>query len=801
MIDTLKRLHRMSRAEVAHRLREQFRRRADKVKFIAPSCFGNDVELERWIEAPASLKEYFREGPARRFYTSTRHREKIDKLFRQHYPRWLERAMDDAAALCRHEVHLLAYRDLSLGSPINWHADAISGFQWPRRYWADYDLVNDPPADAKIVHELNRHQHLPRLAKAFFLTNDESCAREAVDQMMSWIDQNPCRDGINWQSSLELAIRSLSWLWTIFMLLPSTSLDDDRLRPICRSLFAQLDHVYRYPSVYTSPNTHLIGEAAALFIAGVLFPEFPRAQRWREFGEATLIEQIKNQVSDDGVYRELSSYYHCYAADFYLHALALARANRIAFPEFVWSRLAGMFEFVAHLTRPDGTIPLLGDDDGGRVLALSSQNYTSYRDGLCSGAVLFRRPDFKYQAGGFCEESLWLLGEDAWALFNSVRSHWPAGLSRLFADGGYCIQRSGWGVEDSHVTFDCGGLGFGTGGHSHADALSLTLFSGGHEFLIDAGTLVYNGARHWRQFFRSTAAHNTVVVDGESQCQSASTFQWKTRVAARVRTRVALPEIDYIEGEHEGYSRPSNGVTHSRRLIHVRPNYWIVIDQCRGEGEHDFDFLYHFAPDARLVVTSDEKRGDVDCRAQIGDAGLQLSMFASAPIQAEVICGETIGVQGWSSRLYGERCASPVLKASMHSGSPVSTMTFLLPGNRPMRSRGFSLNSSEALAAAIADGDYEDIVVLGCPDRELHLMGYVMRGEFFWLRTLHGQLRKLLAVNACSFSRHGDMVFENTEAIPYVQTEFWENGILTERGENEGKVYVRDLRDRQFQRH
>jgi hypothetical protein len=92
-------------------------------------------------------------------------------------------------------------------------------------------------------------------------------------------------------------------------------------------------------------------------------------------------------------------------------------------------------------------------------------------------------------------------------------------------------------------------------------------------------------------------------------------------------------------------------------------------------------------------------------------------------------------------------------------------------------------------------------VVLASPDRDLDLMGCVMRGEFFWLRTQGGNLRKLLAVNAYSFSHQGDTVFESADAIPYVQTEFWENGILTERGENEGKVYVRDLRDRQFQRH
>src|SRR5262249_33536788 len=156
------------------------------------------------------------------------------------------------------------------------------------------------------------------------------------------------------------------------------------------------------------------------------------------------------------------------------------------------------------------------------------ENYVSYRDGLCSGAVLFARPDFRYQARGFSEESLWLLGEKAWPIFNSLPAERPSELSRAFKDAGYFIQRSGWDSDNTQLTFDCGGMGLGSGGHAHADALSLTAFVGGHELLIDAGTSIYNCSPEWRRFFRSTAAHNTVVVDQKSQCEPGATFRWKT---------------------------------------------------------------------------------------------------------------------------------------------------------------------------------------------------------------------------------------------------------------------------------
>jgi hypothetical protein len=562
----------------------------------------------------------------------------------------------------------------------------------------------------------------------------------------------------------------------------------------------------------------LIGEATSLFVAGILFQELPRAQNWRQFGQRTLVDEMERQVCEDGVYGELSTYYHCYAADFYLHALALALQNHIEFPEWVWTRWSRMIDFVMHVTHPDGTIPLLGDDDGGRVLAIASENYSSYRDGLCSGAVLLGRGDLKYRALGYREETLWLLGTESWPKFDSVALRQPCELRGSFDKAGYWIRRSGWGAHDTQVIFDCGGLGIGSGGHGHADALALTVFSGGHEFLIDPGTSLYNAAPEWRRFFRSTAAHNTVVVDNKGQSEPGGTFRWKSKAGGRPLKQITLDEIDYIDGEvdlvegrarnlsFEHFMGPKklrrrSSIRHRRRLIHVSPNYWIVLDDVSGEGTHDFDFLYHFAPNAHLSVLSDEKRGEIECRAAIEHAGLQMYMYSSNAVRAEAVCGQTGPIQGWSSRLYGERRASPVLKVTVNGSAPVSMMSFLVPGNEPICSHRFACKSSLVTAATIRDGEYDDIVVMGLDDVELRLMDYQMRGECFWVRTEQGGLRRLFAVNAHSFSCGSETIFESQEAIPYVQAYFWDSGIVIERGDNEGKVYVRDLRDRQFQRH
>src|SRR5207244_2543733 len=156
-----------------------------------------------------------------------------------------------------------------------------------------------------------------------------------------------------------------------------------------------------------------------------------------------------------------------------------------------------------HFTRPDGTLPPIGDDDGGRASALVQRNYRSFQDGLCLGAILFQRGDFKRQSGDFTEEALWLLGKDAWRVFTELPADPPSETRRDFPRAGYLVQRSGWGPSDSHVIFDRGGLGMLTGGHAHADALSFTLFHRGRDLIIDPGTFVYNCAPEWRNYFRS----------------------------------------------------------------------------------------------------------------------------------------------------------------------------------------------------------------------------------------------------------------------------------------------------------
>ncbi len=745
----MRRLAAMRPREIAHRAREKAWSQLERFG-VRPRNSG----LPR-----GSLRSWLADAPLRRFYPGIADSDRA--WVRANFPEWIAAAEAEADRICRHEFQLLGFPPVTLEGDIDWHRDPCSGHRWELKFWTSYKPQDDAGGrDVKIIHELNRHQHLPRLAKAWLWTGNESYASEAVAQMLSWIDQNPPGMGINWQSSLELAIRSVSWQWTIFALLGCKAFDESAAEKICTSLFAQLQHVSRHLSTYTSPNTHLIGEAAALFIAGLVFGEHACAFDWLATGAAVLNQEARKQVLDGAVYGELSSWYHCYTIDFYLQTAILARQNRRDLAPDTERTLENMLEFLMHLTRPDGSIPLLGDDDGGRALALARRDYRSFSEALAIGAILFHRSDFKQQAARLYEEAYWLFGRRGLETYREIGTDTPHGKTLFFPTAGYALQRSGWHAGAAHLVFDCGGLGILAGGHAHADALSLNLFSGGKEMLVDPGTFVYNGQPHWRSYFRSTRAHNTVTVDGRDQTEMAGTFAWNSGLPSRGSFRAmrtvphlgAAEPVEWMEGEHEGYA--SAGVSHRRSVLRAPGDYWIVLDRFSGSGKHRFDFHYHFGAEThpRLIRAED---GVTEVRAQA--CSFILGMGGSEPLESVLLCGETDSQNGWASRSYGEKHPIPTLRSVMSADlaqGSAGAITLLIPGAADARIRWLPLEAGRGIACSVERGGFTDTLVFSPGGTEVQAAGAILKGEFLWMRSQRrerGQLQSSLTIRAESF--------------------------------------------------
>jgi len=211
-------------------------------------------------------------------------------------------------------------------------------------------------------------------------------------------------------------------------------------------------------------------------------------------------------------------------------------------------------------------------------------------------------------------------------------------------------------------------------GHGHADLLSIQGSVFGQPCLVDAGTYGYTAEPRWRDFFRGTTAHSTVVVDGLGQAVPAGPFKWDARPRARLHRWQSTEASDDAEASHDAYSRLADPVVHRRRVLFVKPGYWVFVDDLDGRAEHAVELRFQFAP---IEVTVGP---DLWARARVSAGrGLLVKPFATVALKGEVHEGELAPIQGWISPDYGRRGPAPALIYSTVTRLPLRIMTLLLP--------------------------------------------------------------------------------------------------------------------------
>lgn len=647
------------------------------------------------------------------FFPSLGYRKEIAAIMRRRFSDECSALIERAQRAAYGKFDLLGLTDLSFGEPIDWHLEPESGKRTGLDHWSEIDYLSPEVAgDKKITWELNRHQHFVTLGQAYWLTGYEWLAASFVAQATSWMDSNPPGRGINWASSLEVGFRSISWLWALHLFAGSPQLTTGFVLRLLKHLIAHGRHLELYLSRYFSPNTHLTGEALALFYIGTALPELKRAERWRALGLSILLEQLQIQVRADGVYFEQSSYYHRYTTDFYTHLVMLADASGVFLPVEVQWKLADMLDHLMWITRPDGSTPLIGDDDGGQLIKLGCRATDDFRDTLATGAAIFGRGDLKAVAGKAPAELLWLLGPDGLTRYDQIKSEASNQQSRAFKSSGYYVMRDGWAEDSSCVVIDCGPHGALACGHAHADALAFEFAALGKTWLIDPGTFTYTGNPQERDQFRATEAHNTITVDGQSQSLPAGPFSWSRVAGANIRAFIAGNGYDYFEGSHTGYERLDDAVRHQRAILFVKADgdeggfeepspYLVVRDTLVAQKRHRYAITYHLAPGCSAIAD-----GNRVIVSEPGGRRLNISVFGQSLPHASV-------VQGWVSRGYGRREPALVAHFEVVAAGPQEFATFIMPSADKKTFRiDRSVESAYKTRFKISSGGVLDVVVL-----------------------------------------------------------------------------------------
>ena len=635
---------------------------------------GDDAGAARLLHA-----RFVDRAPSRFFAGATDH-DTRDRLASR-TPDAARAIVDAADSIVAGRFDLLGYKALAFGNPIDWHLDPVNGRQAPLVHWTEIDALDRMAVgDSKVIWELNRHQWLVRLGQAYRLTDDERYADTFAAAVTGWMAANPPRVGINWASSLEAALRIVSWSWAAMLFRDSRGLAPELFARMLGSIADHARHVERYLSHYYSPNTHLTGEALGLVYAGLVFPELAGARRWVRLGRHILLQELGRQVLSDGVHFERATCYQRYTAEIYLHFLLLAGRNGIALPAGVPERIERMVDVLLHLRQPDGSMPQIGDADGGTWLPLSPRRPDDLRGVFAVAAAVFGRADHAWAAGGRAPEAVWLCDPATVEMSDRLPARPPDTTAALFPDGGYVVTRSGWDRRAHQLTFDVGALGCPvSGGHGHADLLSVQCAAFGEPALVDPGTYCYTAEPEWRDFFRGTAAHSTVRVDALDQAIPRGPFAWHARPSARFLRWTTTGTLDVAEAEHGAYARLADPVTHRRRVLWIKPRYWVIVDDLDGAAAHAVELRFQLAP---LGVDVDAAQW---ARVRgVEGSGLFIRAFSPAALTVDVISGATHPIGGWYSADYGQRQPAPALVYQTTSRLPLRIATLLFPAATPI---------------------------------------------------------------------------------------------------------------------
>jgi len=559
-----------------------------------------------------------------------------------------------ANSIGEHRLSFFDLQDKYLGDPIDWNRDHKSAIAAPMRFAPAIDYRNfNVTGDCKFVWEPNRHHQFVTLARAYQASQDVGYGQAVAQQLDSWLKQCPFGMGMNWRSGLELGVRLINWTWAYDMIRDSGLISGQLLHRFLQSVYLHMWEISRKYSAGSSVGNHLIGEAAGVFIAGSYFSNLKNASRLRDQSREILCDQIIRQSYPDGGPVEQAMGYHLFVLELLSLAGIVARKTDQQLADDYWNRLEKMFEFLQAFCQGGAKLPMLGDCDDGYVLDHGCGDQR-VRWLMATGAELFGRNDFE-KSPDCRHEQL---------------------TSRAFPDTGYYLLQHGSGAQRISVVFDCGPLGLEPlAGHGHADALSLTLRAFGLDVLIDPGTYDYFTYPQWRQYFRSTRAHNTITIDGQDQSEMMGPFMWSSKARAQCMTWQPNSTGGKITSRHDGFRRLGDPVVHQRTVELDGPNRQLVIDDnIVAKARHEIALYLHIAENCTVIAEESN-------RYRIDTGRGQVVIELDKQLSVEVLTGSGDPMAGWVSRGYHRKVPGATLLGRCIGQGTTSLQCLIQIGN------------------------------------------------------------------------------------------------------------------------
>jgi hypothetical protein len=508
----------------------------------------------------------------------------------------------------------------------------IKGFE-PVKEEGDLSWNENPYNDRNWQFQLHTLRFAVDLYTAYNATRDERFLSKLLFLIKDWIMDN---DLVAPPSEFSWNDHSTAWRAMVFAYLwenvQQLKCDPNMMNLFLHSIWEH-GTVLAKPDFYKAHSNHGLTQAMALLQLSLMFPEMKHSNSWLEIAKSRIEQQMAENISENGVHREQSPFYHFYVLINYSKISEYARRHSVHLSDEFERRLKKMMNFAVHITKPDGSIPMIGD--------------TGYYQDI-------------WKLGGL-EPIVESRETVKFVMSKGTLGKMPEETSIVFPQTGYAILRSGWGEherfdQERYLVFDIGPFGKA---HGHNDAMTCSLYAFGEDLILDSGKYKYEREDVYRQYFQSTFAHNTVAVDREGQ----------NRASPILRSWSFNEEYDYVEASHTNYA----GVEHVRSILFAKPAYFIIIDELTSDDIHEYLALFHLHPKAK--VHADKLNVEVANQNSV----LKIIPLNTTGLSLNIVKGQPkVPIQGWISFEYGKKQPNPVLEYRK-SGKKEVYITLLYP--------------------------------------------------------------------------------------------------------------------------
>jgi Heparinase II/III-like protein/Heparinase II/III N-terminus len=635
------------------------------------------------LAEPEHYAEY-RRTSAPRFFFDPQDRNASGTVFEK-WDVTEESPVSAADDIRRGFISFFSHERVNVGFPPRWHTDPIHEQEFPKNcHWSQ--ISDFGAGDIKLVWETNRFAFVFQLVRAFWRTADEIYAELFWQLIESWREANPPETGVNWKCGQEISLRVMAWCFGLSGFGSSAASTPTRLAMLAQMIAVSAQRIESNIGYALSQrNNHGLSEAMGLWTIGALFPEFIDSKRWASRGKQLLESQAVELIYDDGSFSQHSMNYHRVMLHDYIWSIRLGDVLRQPFSDLLRDRIAKAAEFVFQLQDElTGRVPCYGQDDGALILPLNNLDYRDYRP-VVQAASFLTTGHCRYEAGPWDEDLFWLFGVKDRSTQKVDRVHSSIGeLTSSQADsvcdpnmasrsdfdasvGGYVTMRAADGYAVTRAA---------TFHHrpSQADMLHVDIWWRGENIVIDPGTYSYNAPPPWNNPFAHTSFHNTVTVDGKDQMDRASRFLWLPWLKGRSYGR-HVPchgDVSCWNGEHDGYQRLSDPVTHRRGLVRLGAEHWLVVDALTGRQPHDYR-LHWMLADGPFITD----HGTTSIEIQTPNGPYRLAIATSSPSSnLSVTRAAADSALGWRSTYY--HSVEPALSACIESTSTEIVFATLL---------------------------------------------------------------------------------------------------------------------------